>query len=159
MPRYSFDQQRKAFVKQCSCCKQIFVGTRSVNESLKIFELHFGVENQSYRSADGLRHWCRVCNTRSRRELGVDRTQIIQMFESQGGKCAICKNEISIVKHANHKIRAHVDHDNTTGEVRDLLCGTCNNGIGMFNHNPTALQSAINYLYKHAKVVPIRRRV
>lgn len=158
MPRYSFSQELKAFVKQCSCCKETFVGVKGVVESLKIFEQHFGVENQAYRSADGLRHWCRVCNTRSRRELGVDRVRITQMFAAQEGKCAICKNEISITKHAGHKVRAHTDHDDVTGEVRDLLCGNCNNGLGMFNHNPEVLNRARDYLHKHMKVISIGRR-
>jgi hypothetical protein len=38
------------------------------------------------------------------------------------------------------------DHCHDTGEVRGLLCFSCNNGLGDFHHNPDLLQIAIDYL-------------
>lgn len=42
-----------------------------------------------------------------------------------------------------------VDHDAETGEVRGLLCGSCNLGIGKFRHSVGRLLEAVRYLDKH----------
>lgn len=61
------------------------------------------------------------------------------MVAAQGGRCAICRKIPS---------RMHVDHDHTTGEVRGLLCGPCNQGIGLLRDSPKLLRAAIRYLKK-----------
>ena len=42
--------------------------------------------------------------------------------------------------------RLHVDHCHTTGLYRGILCGRCNNAIGLFDDDVKKLQNAINYL-------------
>ena len=39
-----------------------------------------------------------------------------------------------------------VDHNHTTGKIRDLLCGNCNGGLGKFMDNPELLIKAADYL-------------
>jgi len=39
-----------------------------------------------------------------------------------------------------------VDYDSETGEVRGLLCGFCNVGIGHLRHSADLLKHAIEYL-------------
>ena len=62
------------------------------------------------------------------------------MFEAQAQGCAIC--------HAPEPEgqSLHVDHDHDTGDVRGLLCFTCNAGIGMFAHDIELLSAAVVYL-------------
>lgn len=56
---------------------------------------------------------------------------------NQDGKCAICRTEVD---------RLEVDHCHTTGQVRGLLCGPCNRGIGMLQDSVEVLKSAARYL-------------
>lgn len=65
-----------------------------------------------------------------------------KLSESQGNKCLICKVS---AEHLSLK-KLYVDHDHKTGEIRGLLCRSCNIGIGMMKDNPEILRNAINYL-------------
>ena len=75
------------------------------------------------------------------KKYGLTPTDFEQMRQSQGGKCAIC----GVIP----KGRLAVDHCHATGEVRQLLCSTCNSGLGMFKDNKEFLKSAISYLERH----------
>lgn len=70
-----------------------------------------------------------------------------KLFAEQDGRCAICK------RHQDHLISDRrkvlcVDHDHTTGEVRGLLCGSCNSALGLFKDKIENLQAALDYLQK-----------
>lgn len=69
-------------------------------------------------------------------------TQYEEMFDKQGGKCAICESRIGNSKTG----RLFVDHCHDTLKVRGLLCSNCNHGLGQFKDSPKLLQKAINYL-------------
>lgn len=69
------------------------------------------------------------------------------MFQKQGGLCAIChKPEKEIDKKTGLPRPLHVDHNHVTNEVRGLLCGECNKGIGSLKENPTILRNAAEYI-------------
>jgi hypothetical protein len=63
------------------------------------------------------------------------------MKEKQNGLCAICHKD-KLLK---------VDHRHSTGKIRELLCGGCNTGLGLFCEDINILSSAIAYLEKHNK--------
>jgi hypothetical protein len=65
--------------------------------------------------------------------------QYTEMLESQNGVCSICKQP------ENGKSLA-VDHCHKTGEIRGLLCGKCNRGLGFFNDSKHLLSRAMEYL-------------
>lgn len=71
-----------------------------------------------------------------RRTYGISREQYEQMVADQKGKCAICR------KFDN---KLHVDHCHTTGQIRGLLCGSCNRGLGLFRDDPAIMRRAITY--------------
>lgn len=62
-----------------------------------------------------------------------------ELYAAQNGKCAIC-NTTFVDK------TPCVDHNHTTGEVRGLLCTTCNAGLGLFKDDLALLYSAKHYL-------------
>ena len=82
-----------------------------------------------------LDRWTSRCN-----KYGVTKEYLIELFEKQGGKCAIC-DEIPTTTRG-----LHIDHSHTTGKVRGLLCHGCNVGIGSLKDNIKILSKAIDYL-------------
>lgn len=41
------------------------------------------------------------------------------------------------------------DHNHETGQMRGILCHSCNVGLGHFQDNPFILECAIHYLKKY----------
>ncbi len=70
---------------------------------------------------------------------GLTIEQFDCMYNLQEGQCKICKSYV--LKNA-----ICIDHNHSTGKVRDLLCRKCNAAIGLLDENITILNSAINYL-------------
>lgn len=94
------------------------------------------------------RHQDRYKNGQLLYEYGITLEEYDQMLEDQDGVCAICRCPPTYER--NGKVLAlHVDHDHKTGEVRGLLCHTCNLGLGRFKDNPALLRDAAQYLEKH----------
>ena len=62
-----------------------------------------------------------------------------KLHETQRGLCAVC--EIPLMD-----VIAHVDHCHSTGEVRGLLCGPCNQALGLVREDPKILNSMLGYL-------------
>jgi hypothetical protein len=64
-----------------------------------------------------------------------------ELLVAQGNCCAICKRD-----QKEFKRKLAVDHDHHTGEVRGLLCDSCNGGIGKLKDSIELLERAILYL-------------
>jgi hypothetical protein len=64
-----------------------------------------------------------------------------ELLEKQNRSCAICKN---VQEHFQKNLS--VDHDHHTGEVRALLCYTCNRNLIGRHRDPTLLYAAAKYL-------------
>ena len=58
------------------------------------------------------------------------------------GCCEICGSGIT-------ERTAHIDHDHDTQQVRGILCGLCNKGLGQFKDSINLLTLAAKYLEKH----------
>jgi hypothetical protein len=75
----------------------------------------------------------------------VDAVEYEIMMREQNRVCAICKEK-------NYDGQdLFIDHDHDTGEVRGLLCGRCNSGLGFFRDRVRLLAEAIVYLESHGK--------
>lgn len=82
---------------------------------------------------------------RLKREYGISLEEFNLMFENQNGLCAICNRQMTIATTISPDL-ASVDHNHGTGEVRALLCYTCNTGIGNLRDDPRVLREAADYL-------------
>jgi len=119
------------------------------------------------RTRDGKGSWCKKCliqKTAEKRKdpvqkelwkeygrrstlknrYGITAEQYDKMIDDQEGVCAICKVNTQGGRGPNSRLA--VDHNHDTGAVRGLLCGMCNQGIGMFKENPETMITAIEYL-------------
>ena len=76
------------------------------------------------------------------RILGITEDQYLAMLEAQGGRCAICRDDVPWSRSGTW----HVDHCHDSGKVRGLLCTRCNRGLGYFRDDPRLLLEAIGYL-------------
>jgi hypothetical protein len=116
--------------------------------------------NNAYR-ADKLQTYCKECGKENqskwyyKRAHGITLEERDGLLSNQGGRCAICGNETEFKlkkgKGSNIGDEAVVDHCHSSLEIRGVLCGFCNTGLGAFKDNIESLSSAIEYLRKAAK--------
>jgi hypothetical protein len=71
-------------------------------------------------------------------KYGITSAERDAMASAQGNACAICKR--------TETQPLHLDHCHETGKVRGLLCGPCNQGLGLFREDPNRLRAAAEYL-------------
>jgi hypothetical protein len=105
-------------------------------------------DNPEKYSLDKKKRYCKIKNRiRGWKAAGIKDITIErydQMIESQKNCCALCDTPASSLK----KI-LNVDHNHSTGLVRELLCDSCNRGLGYFKDSADLLQKAVLYLKKH----------
>ena len=135
-----------------------------------------GKDSTEFRKRKGTRHgyqyWCRQCESEAnkkrylpaikklkkpidvkevkrkakermlkhRYDITID--EYNQLYDNQGGRCKICGDRY-ILGTTKGLV---VDHCHTTMEVRGLLCGNCNTGLGKFKDDIELLNKAIEYI-------------
>jgi hypothetical protein len=67
----------------------------------------------------------------------------LNRLKSQSPFCHICRMQFT------DEVTCCVDHNHETGELRGLLCISCNAAIGMFKENIQFLKNAIEYLRRY----------
>lgn len=75
-----------------------------------------------------------------RRTYGLSADEYDQLAAEQSGLCAICKNP------PPGRRALSVDHDHATGQVRGLLCNSCNSAMGRIGDDPDRLLAMAMYL-------------
>ena len=61
------------------------------------------------------------------------------MYEEQDGTCPVCDKAIDAEGSA-------IDHNHETGEVRGILCKSCNRALGLLGDSPETMARAESYL-------------
>jgi hypothetical protein len=75
-------------------------------------------------------------------KYSIDQLKYDELYEKQGGKCAICNTK----EEEAPRQKLVVDHCHITKNVRGLLCSNCNSGLGMFKDDLLLLHKAKKYL-------------
>ena len=65
------------------------------------------------------------------------------LLRDQEGKCGLCRQE---ARHEERLTRLVFDHDHQTGQLRGLICGRCNRGLGLLGDDLVSLKRAVEYL-------------
>lgn len=133
--------------KYCSTCG----AEKLLTEFHKNKQRTDGLQNKCKNCMKGFRKYNPIAKKKSAilNNYGLVWEEYIELYNSQEGKCKICKEFISIeINNAksNDRTKAQIDHNHDTGEVRGLLCMSCNKGLGFLKDNITILENSINYL-------------
>jgi hypothetical protein len=99
--------------------------------------------NKYKRYDDGLQAWCRECHKHTKRaeRYGLSQSEYLEIYHSQQSMCAGCG-----IHESDCRIAHAIDHNHNTGEVRGLLCNSCNRGLGLLKDDPDLLEHLASYL-------------
>jgi hypothetical protein len=101
--------------------------------------------------------WCKNCRKQIARKRTKEQRKnewlhrkyglTLEIFNSmlvvQDGKCAICGSTNPGGKLGNN---FSIDHNHITGQIRGLLCQTCNQTLGLMQESSKNLRKAAEYL-------------
>lgn len=103
--------------------------------------------------ADELQPICKDCNSwlHRLRKYGMSKERFEELLVEQGGLCPVCDTPEPGVS------GWHIDHDHACCDrkgscgncIRALLCGPCNQGLGLFRDNAERLRKAADYIDRH----------
>jgi len=90
-----------------------------------------------------------LANAWLQRNYNMSLDDYIDMYIEQDGKCSICGYTGYMTNSAKSlTMPLVIDHCHTSGDVRGLLCHTCNTALGQLKDSVETLQKAIDYLNK-----------
>jgi hypothetical protein len=117
---------------------------------------------------DGLAVVCAECHSKVQKEsrtrpLVIDRIRrkrllsrygitlecFNEMLAVQNGCCAVCPTILVVDGKGCSQNSANVDHDHETGEVRGLLCWSCNRRLGYLETRPDLNAKLLSYSSKN----------
>jgi hypothetical protein len=78
--------------------------------------------------------WYKQYNRKKR--YGVGQNDFEHMYTIQEGKCLVCTLHVAPED-------MQVDHDHTSGVVRGLLCGGCNNRLGWYEKHRNRIEAHV----------------
>jgi hypothetical protein len=110
-------------------------------DRVKAASLEYYAQNSEYLKGEARNYRQRnprkVKSLNLRKLYGIDIETYEALFAVQNGRCKICDQASDVLQ---------VDHCHTTGQLRGLLCRSCNWGLGHFKDSPQLLDGAIKYL-------------
>lgn len=88
------------------------------------------------------------------KKYNIDSDGFNVLWQAFKGKCGICNINLQMPQNGKGQPRnaAVIDHDHVSGNLRGLLCNSCNKALGLFNDDVILLRSAMNWIgYSNAK--------
>lgn len=82
---------------------------------------------------------------------GITHDDYLAMYETQGGRCAICGSDNPGTKKSRY---FDIDHNHKTGKVRALLCRNCNVTVGVVEGKADLVKLIKVYLSIHCEFDP-----
>jgi hypothetical protein len=76
-----------------------------------------------------------------KRRYNLTVEQKVAMLEHQKHRCPICQG--------NNPNNIDHDHKKIKNATREILCNSCNSGLGFFKDDPSILLRAARYILKH----------
>ncbi len=85
-----------------------------------------------------------------KKKYGIDNDGFDCLWIAFKGKCGICEQQLSMPLPQRGQPRnvVVIDHDHESGNIRGLLCNSCNKAIGLLNDDPKLCKRAqiwLNY--------------
>lgn len=84
------------------------------------------------------------------KKYGITREEFNALWLAQGRKCGMCRVYVTRYGKPNRANAACVDHNHKTGEIRGILCSTCNKGLGLIGDKKSNAVNAVKYLSRGA---------
>lgn len=145
MPSMEWDNNISKWARRCSKCNTEYTVDGEWEEAFVSMKKYFYTYAPTGRGPiDGLRSSCKTCVTNHINGRKGDGKSREVMLISQEGKCGLCSKDISFEGNT-----ANIDHNKTTGKIREVLCTKCNLGISYFDNNLEWLRKALTYLEKY----------
>lgn len=88
-------------------------------------------------------------NKHYKKRYGITVEQYEAMAKQQNYLCAICNNPETKKRKDGTTMILCVDHNHTTGKVRELLCNKCNIFLGHLETNNVSLDAVAAYIERH----------
>lgn len=79
---------------------------------------------------------------------GIEKEHFEALLERCGWKCESCSKELQRNSQRNGPC---VDHDHETGNVRGILCHSCNRALGLLKDSTSIIQKLLEYLKCHTR--------
>ena len=145
---YAMIGMRDGFRNDCKACnlaakaRRYAANPEAAKERVRTWQRDNPERLQQYRKAYRSRPEVKARDRSAhlRRTFGITQDEYETRLAGQGGGCAVCRRAPKPGK------SLHVDHDHRSGDVRGLLCFSCNAALGHLADDAERIRALLTYL-------------